>query len=518
MSMNKVILSFQNISAAYQNQFVLKDINLDINEGDILSIVGESGSGKSTLLNTILGINNKLVIPKGNLIFDDKDLVHLGQSQRRKLLGKEIAIIPQSPLSSFNPLRKLGKQFKEVCKSHNIKYDEEQIGELFAKFGLSDTKMILNSYPYDMSGGMIQRIAIAFMLLLRPKILLCDEITSALDFVSQKLVIEEILQINREFGVTVLFVTHDFGIAKSISDSIAFIDNGMLLQYGTPKDIFSNDSSSFVQHFMTSLYRLEDFTKSEESYEDSLNNARTLLEVRDLHKSYNHKIALNKVSFEVKQGEILGIVGESGSGKSTLLKAISGLLSYDGGNIDMNKVDISGMKPQQLGRYVQSIFQDPISSFDPSLTIRESFSIVEKNFSDKEGVSSEAKMILLKDVDLPLQLLDKYPRELSGGQCQRFAIARALISQPRLLLCDEITSSLDVISQRKVIDILKRLKEYYRLTILFVSHDLSVVANLCDRIMVIKDGEVVESGLTSQIISAPKTSYTQLLLDSTYRV
>lgn len=523
MNNNDVLLTIKNISGYYgeNKNLALDNINITLKKREILSLVGESGSGKSTLLKSIIGIDSNLKITNGEILFEDKNLLKLNKEEKRKLLGKKIALIPQNPMSSFNPLRNFKVQFQEVCKSHNVEYDEKEIERIFTKFGLKDSQRILNSHPYDMSGGMIQRIAIALSLLLKPSILLCDEITSALDVVSQKGVIEEILKVNEEFNVGIIFITHDLSVAKGISNNVAFMEKGKILDYGDVNEILVCPRSEYVCKFLENLCSLANCKKIEGNitYDEYLNSDENILEIKNASKKYENIDVLKNFNLILKRGESLGLVGESGSGKSTILKIVSGLDPLDSGNILLDGIDISKNKPQQIGKELQIIFQDPISSFNPSLSVRTSINDVLNNYI-RLGLKDKLLDVneLVKGVELNEELMDKKAKELSGGQCQRFCIVRALATNPRLLLCDEITSALDVVTQNQVIKILKKLKEMFNLSMIFVSHDLSVVSNICDRIIVLKNGEIVEEGLSYDVVNNPKSEYTKLLLESVYDV
>lgn len=522
--MNDIALKIQNLTLSYGKACVVEDINLGIKKGEVLAIVGESGCGKSSLLKSILGIDKNLQIKQGKIDLYGTNLLSLTKEERRRVLGKRIAIVPQNPTSSFNPLRKFKKQFMETFKSHSIPYDEARVIEVMQSLGLKDAGRILNSYPYNMSGGMNQRIAISLAILLEPEILLCDEATSALDLRSQKQVIDELIKLNQNLGISILFVTHNLGVAKAISHHLGIIRNGSMVEYGKTEDILANPTSEYARSLISDVPSIRHCMCKKNPDMDYFyykNEQEDILNILHATKTYHDIKALNSISLLLKEGEILGIVGESGSGKSTLLRQISGLEHLDKGTIYLNEEEITHKRPQYICKYLQMVFQDPIASFDPHLKIGDALTETIEHFAGSDASKSvleENLKEILEEVELDIDLLQRYPRELSGGQCQRFAIARTILSGPKILLCDEATSALDVSSQKQVLEVLWKLKKRYDISIIFVSHDLALVSNFCDRIIVLKDGQIVEEGYSHDIIHKPQQEYTKDLLSCVYEI
>lgn len=522
--MNDIALKIRDLTLSYGKANVVENLSLEVKKGEVLAIVGESGCGKSSLLKSILGIDKNLEIKQGEIELYNTNLRTLTKEERRRVLGKRIAIVPQNPASSFNPLRKFKAQFIETFKSHSMPYDEARVIEVMQSLGLKDAKRILHSYPYHMSGGMNQRIAIAMAILLEPEILLCDEATSALDLQSQKQVIDELIKLNRNLGIAILFVTHNLGVAKAISHHLGIIKKGSMVEYGKTTEILEQPASEYARRLIADVPSIRHCMCKENpnmeyaSYKIDKNDA---LHILHAEKSYAKIRALDHISLALKEGEVLGIVGESGSGKSTLLRQIAGLEHLDRGTIYLKEEDITHKKPQYICKYLQMVFQDPIASFDPHLTVGASLKETVEHFSEgdkQKAVLEENLQEILREVELDIGLLERYPRELSGGQCQRFAIARAVLSGPKILLCDEATSALDVSSQKQVLEVLRRLKKRYDINIIFVSHDLALVSNFCDRIIVLKDSKIVEEGYSHDIIHEPRDAYTKNLLSCVYEI
>ncbi len=538
------ILRIENLSLCYEDgEEVNKNINLSIEKGQIFCIVGESGSGKTSLLRAILGTGSKnMEIKSGQIYLEGKNLLELQPQEKRKILGKEIGVVPQNPAASYNPIRKYKKQIREALRSHGLPYAEKEILELFKSLGLPEGERILESCPYEMSGGMNQRIALAVAMLLKPKLLLCDEATSALDLASGDSVVRELLRLRRTYRMSILFITHHIGLAARLADKIGVMYKGELVEYGDARQVLESPMHSYTKGLLRDVPRID---TNKEIYYKIQDEA--VLEMKSVYKAY-HKAgraveALHNVSFRLKKGEILGIVGESGCGKSTLLRQLACLEKTDRGEITVVGEKMQNAKAGSVAKYLQMVFQDPVGSFDPHLRIVDSLHETLHHFYDEKagkkkgrGLYEDIKALffpqsrccaydsgtapgtderiraLLREVDLEEELLQRYPGNLSGGQCQRMAIARAVSSRPAILLCDEATSSLDVSSQRQIMKLLLDLREKYALSILFVSHDLALVSELCDRVLVMEKGRIVEEGESRNLILAPKHSYTRKLL------
>ncbi|MDO5294153.1 MAG: ABC transporter ATP-binding protein [bacterium] len=518
--MSKIRLEIEELEVQYGSKVAISDISFSLNKGQIVAIVGESGSGKSTLLKSLSTLNQLGGTQShGKIKYCGKDIAEMTPSERKQLLGVEIGMIFQNPQGSFNPLRTYRKQFIETLKSHGL-YDKNtfdiQIAELFEKLNLTGASRILASRPYEMSGGMNQRIAIALALLLEPKVLLADEPTSALDVSSQIQVLEELIRIKQYFQTSILFVTHNVGAAAMVADKIGVMYKGRLVEFGNSSEVLYEPKHEYTKRLLAAVPKMKKEAPAELS-----SSKDALLELNGVNKVYFEKeepfFALNHLQLSVRQGEILGVVGESGSGKSTLLKVVAGLQSPTDGSIYWKGKEITNKKrTKEDYREIQMIFQNARESLNPRRKIRDTFGETIKNLQGIKKKSERDKIIdhWMERVGLPKDLADRYPSQLSGGQCQRVAIARAIAVKPKLLLCDEITSALDVSVQEEVVRLLMKLVKEEQITMIFVTHDLSLVSNISETIMVMQGGNCVEYGSTHQVICHSKHSYTKRLLDA----
>ncbi|RDU24937.1 ABC transporter ATP-binding protein [Anaerosacchariphilus polymeriproducens] len=515
--MNDTILSINNLSVSYsRNNDVVSNVSFDLKQGEIIGIVGESGSGKSTLLKAVLPIENGVLLSSGEIMFQNKGLSSMPQKEKMKLRGKQIGMVFQNPKASFNPIRTFRKQFIETLKSHG-RYEKEnfnqQVCEVFESLNLMEGKRILDSCPFEMSGGMNQRISIALSVLLKPSILLADEPTSALDVTSQEQVMDELLRMREHYQTSIIIVTHNIGLLAKVADKVGVMFQGRIVEFGTTNEVLQRPKNLYTKKLLSAVPKISDRLEKIES-----KNTEDLLELKQLSKEFikNRKcmFKLSQVNMQLKKGEILGIVGESGSGKSTLLKQIGGLQHPTAGTIVFKgkKLEFHRTKSDYCG--MQMIFQNVFESFNPRLTIRSSLSETLKNLCGIKDLIERNNRIdnLMGMVGLKPHLADRYPTELSGGQCQRAAIARAISVNPELLLCDEITSALDVSVQAEIIKLLLNLSQELNMAIIFVSHDIVLLSNICEKIMVMHQGKCIESGSVNEIIKNPKEDYTKRLL------
>lgn len=519
------LLSMKDLCVSYGDFEALHNYSLELAPGEIHCIAGESGSGKSTILKALLGLTSySAEVTGGSMSFAGNDVLAMSDKERRELLGDEIGLIAQNPAASFNPLRTFRAQFKETLESHGRELDEHEVFHVFKTLGLPTDGRVLSSCPYEVSGGMCQRVAIALLMLLKPRLLLCDEVTSALDVTTQKQVADELLRLRDETGMAILLVTHNLGLAAYMADTISVLLNGDCVESGPvgghyrggAHGVLSTPSHDYTKKLLHDVADFEDDLRPRTAFTSADPKA---VELSDVHKTYrvrgNEVQALKGVDLDVFRGEILGVVGESGSGKSTILRQVCGMETPEVGEVRLD------------GKY-QYIFQDAYASFDPRMTIRQSLYESIRNAAKRDGKPSQRgsrvpeydKRIesYLSQVGLSPELLDRFPSRLSGGQCQRMAIARALVGDPEVLLCDEITSALDVTAQREVVELLVHLHEELGLSIVFVSHDLALVHSFCDRILVLKSGEVITCGDAKEVIRHTEEPYTKQLLDSVLTV
>ncbi len=515
--MSENVLSVTDLSVQYASHKVLSNLSFEVNKGEIIGIVGESGCGKTTLLKALFPKRTpNLIISSGSILFEDQNLASEEGKKSEELCGRGIGMIFQNPKASFNPIRTYKSQFIETLKSHGM-YHKETFESLvlktFERMNLTNGRELIDSCPYEMSGGMNQRIAIALSILLKPRLLLADEPTSALDVASGKLVMEELLRIREFTNTSMILVTHNMGLLSGVADKVGVINQGSLVEWGTVRKVFESPKHSFTK---TLLEAVPKFSVPEWIEEEKISDC--ILKLEEVSKEYKRKkipfLALSQVGMEVKAGEILGVVGESGSGKSTLLNMIAGLGSPTDGSVIFKNQIMEKRRKKDDYCNVQMVFQHAAESFNPRYNIRKAMDKTLKNLCNIKSKAERNERIdeLMKRVGLSPELADRYPWELSGGQCQRAAIARAISISPKLLLCDEITSALDVSVQKEIIDLLKTLVKETGMSVIFVSHDLVLVSSFCDTIMVLCHGECVEAAATKDILINPSQDYTKKLL------
>lgn len=534
---------------------VLHGISFDLFPNEIVGMVGESGSGKSVSSLALMGLlpDHISKISQGTISFDGKDMSNFTSKDWRSIRGNEIAMIFQEPMSALNPSMRCGAQVMEVLQVHqNISNKEakEAVIDLFTKVKLPDPEKAFTSYPHQLSGGQKQRIVIAMAIACKPKLVIADEPTTALDVTVQKEIVLLLKSLQKETGVSILFITHDLSLMADVADRTIVMYKGKIEESGTVQDVLLHPKEVYTKALLASrppldkrlrrLPTINDFmndtvstdeitTEQRRSSHEALYSKQPLLEVKHVFKSYtttgnflkgNTRFkALQNVSFTLYEGETLGLVGESGCGKSTLGNAILMLEPPDEGEIlyrgkDLRKLNSNDMR--QLRKEIQIIFQDPFASLNPRLTVGEAISepiLVHKLASSKKEAREKTK-VLLHSVGLAEEFIDRYPHEFSGGQRQRIGIARAIAVNPKLIVCDESVSALDISVQAQVLNLLNDLKEMYGFSYLFISHDLSVVKYMSDQVMVLYKGEVEEKAEADVLFSNPKSEYTMSLIHS----
>lgn len=549
------ILSVKSLSIAFNENEVIHNMSYHLNKNEILGIVGESGSGKSVSSLAILGLLPKYVsrISKGSIIYNDTDLTQLTNKGFQSIRGNKIAMIFQEPMSSLNPSMTCGKQVQEILRQHTNLSTPEAKNEtlsLFEKVKLPNFKRVFKAYPHEISGGQKQRVMIAMAIACKPDVLIADEPTTALDVTVQKEIISLLKELQVETEMSILFITHDLALISEIADRVLVMYQGRIVEQGSIENIFKNPQNNYTKALINSRPSLDERLKVLPTINDFLNNTSRseiitsesrkkahktlynqppLLEVIDIEKAYISKSgwfskpeifkAVNGVSFKLYEGETLGLVGESGCGKSTLGNAILQLDKATSGAIMYKDVDITALsisETRALRKDIQIIFQDPFASLNPRIpvgkAIMEPMKVHRLCNSDEER---KTKVLdILNRVGLSEGFFNRYPHEFSGGQRQRIGIARTIALQPKLIVCDESVSALDISVQAQVLNLLNELKQDFGFTYIFISHDLAVVKYMADQLLVMNKGKIEELGDADTIYANPEKTYTQKLIDA----
>ena len=520
----EALLEVRSLSVRYpgNKKEVLHQVDLTLAPGTITCVIGESGSGKSTLLQAVLQLPGKVEITGGDIAFRGQRLQTMPEAKRRIIRGSGMGVVFQEPGASLNPIRKIGRQFYDALHAHDRSITraatQKRASAILKSMQFDDPERILDCCPLQLSGGMNQRVAIALAMVLNPALLLADEPTSALDVTVQLQIAEELLQIRKQYGTSILLITHNMGVAAKLADRIAVMYEGRIVEYGTREQVLYHPTHSYTKALLRAVPKLE-HREAQASVEE---NGAPVLEVKHVDKTFREPggrrfKALEDLSLTVLEGECVGIVGESGCGKSTLARIITRLITPDHGFVKFCGMELSSQKRRELQktyRDMKMIFQEPRSSFDPRLTLGRSMrDALKPVMPDKKEQEREIGH-LLELVGLDGSYAGMYPWQVSGGECQRAAIARAIAQNPRFLICDEATSALDVSVQAQIMELLTRIRREKKLSILFISHDLALVSSFCDRTYVLNHGRVVEAGETAQIIHAPKEPYTKRLIES----
>lgn len=562
------MLKAENLKVSFKTRNGLfeavKGITFQLNKGETLGIVGESGSGKSVTSLTLMRLHNeKSTVISGNIWLDDVDLLSLPEKEMQKLRGNRIAMIFQEPMTSLNPVITCGKQVTEAIQLHlglNKQAAKTAAIALFNEVQLPRPEAIFDSYPHQLSGGQKQRVMIAMALSCNPELLIADEPTTALDVTVQKTIIELLLKLKAERNMSLIFISHDLGVISEIADHVAVMYKGEIIEQATVKQIFAHPKHPYTKGLLAcrpspsqhlkKLPVVADFLKEgdtvisvtidkiREQYtytateitarKKQLYSQPPLLSVKDMNTWFpvggglfnlNKQVvkAVNGVSFDVFPGETLGLAGESGCGKTTLGRSILRLIEPTSGRVSFDQTDLLKLNTSDMRRMrrdVQIIFQDPYSSLNPRLTVGDSLmeplqvhQLYSNNTKRKQKV-----LELLERVNLNPSHFNRYPHEFSGGQRQRIVIARALALQPRFIICDESVSALDVSVQAQVLNLLRELQEELKLTYIFISHDLSVIKHISDRIMIMNKGQIEEIGEADEVYNHPKQDYTKRLI------
>ena len=527
------VLSVANLNVSFNTRGTIikavNDLSFDLQKNEVLGIVGESGSGKSQTVLSLMGLLESNGTAIGSATFNNKEILGLPDKELNKIRGNEIAMIFQDPMSSLNPYITIGDQMTGVLKQHkkqNKKKARERCIEMLDAVRLPNPEKRIDGYSFELSGGMRQRVMIATALLTNPDLLIADEPTTALDVTVQEKILDLILEVTERFSMSVILITHDLGVVARTCDNVLVLKNGTKQEYGNINQIFYFPQAEHTQELLFKSKELNDpqaITKKEtiEKPNTHIKNLSVFFPIpKDGPFSRQEYLrAVDNLSIDIKEGEVLGVVGESGSGKSTLARCILKLQKPSSGKISVFSNDILKMNRKQTKKFrknIQIVFQDPFSSLNPRMTVSETLLEPLKVFFQKTTKNLSTKKITscLEDVGLNATFLGRYPHELSGGQCQRVAIARALISEPKLLVCDEAVSALDASIRSEIIELLLKLQRDKKLTMLFIAHDLAVVNKICDRVVVMHQGKLIEQGETKRIFQNPASQYTKDLLDS----
>ena len=502
------------------------DVSLTLAQGEILCVVGESGSGKSMLGKSLMGLLPKphVSITGGQIDFQGQNITQLDEDDWRKLRGQHIAMIFQEPMTALSPLMRIGQQIEEVMMVHTSMSPSQRRDltmQLLNDVHLPDPDRVYSSYPHQLSGGQRQRVVIAMALALEPKLIIADEPTTALDVTTQAQILHLIKELQKKHGTAVLFITHDFGVVAEIADRVAVMQHGKLVEVGLAEQVLNAPTTAYSRQLIDAVPSL-----TPRIIEQTLTAQEPLLVVNSVSKTYAGQKswfspskggvkAVQNVSLKLPKQGSLAIVGESGSGKSTLARCIIGLEHNESGEINLEGQIINGMPRRELRpirKKIQMIFQDPFSSLNPRQKVGEIISLGPMIQGVARDVAWEEARELLRRVGLRAEAADRYPHEFSGGQRQRIGIARALAVKPKLIVADEPVSALDVSVQKQVLELLDELREEMGLSLLFITHDLRVAATVCENILIMSKGEVVEQGTTAAVFENPSHPYTKSLL------
>jgi peptide/nickel transport system ATP-binding protein len=551
MNKDDILLSINDLSIGFARgrkvNTVLEHISFELKKGEILGIVGESGSGKTMTSLAVMGLlPASAKILSGSIYFHGRNLLTMGKKELRSLKGSEISMVFQEPMTSLNPLLTIGAQVEEMLRLHAKHTKEEYKAltlEALEEAGLSDVQELYHKYPHQLSGGMRQRAMIAMAMVAGPKLVIADEPTTALDVTTQSKILQLLKRMNEKHGTSIILISHDLRVIQSICGRAIVMRDGRIEEAGLVRELFVHPNTEYTKMLLAAAPML--FSEASESQNETIpvtsneskladpedrpdsavdkERQEEILQILNLNVSYSEKAAgfpgkksikqvIKDVTIEVKQGETLGIVGESGSGKSTLAKAIVGLNRETEGMIHISEA--AKDKEANVAR-PQMVFQDPYESLNPTKKIKwilEEPLKLQTKLGKKERRARVREMI--EQVGLEARHLERYPSQLSGGQRQRVAIAAALMANPKLLILDEPVSSLDVTIQAQILRLLKELQEKYHLTYVFISHDLNVIFQICDRVCVIYQGEIIEMKEAKELFYQPEHNYTKELLKS----
>jgi peptide/nickel transport system ATP-binding protein len=511
------------LPAGGDRTYAVDGVSFDLTAGKILCIVGESGSGKSMCAHALMGLLPDNVIPEaGEITFDGQNLLALDEASWLALRGRRIAMVFQEPMTALNPLMRIGDQIAEMFEAHDLltpKERKQKVVSLLREVGLPDPERAMRAYPHQLSGGQRQRAMIAMALALEPAVLVADEPTTALDVTTQAQILKLIRDLQRRHNMAVMFITHDFGVVADIADRVVVLQHGKVVEQGAADEVLQHPKHPYTRALLKAVPTMQPPQRA------PLLERRKAVEVIGLDKTYvsdggwfrtaRSVQAAKQVSFDIFQGETLGLVGESGSGKSSVARLVVRLIEPDRGTVRLGDTDltrISGKELRAQRRRIQMVFQDPFASLNPRRKVGHIIMDGPIAHGTDPAVARQRACDLLGLVGLNAGAIERFPHEFSGGQRQRIGIARALALEPEILVADEAVSALDVSVQAQVLSLLEELKTRLGLSMLFITHDLRVAAQICDRIAVMQRGTIVELRPTAALFSAPEHPYTRELL------
>ncbi|MQB45892.1 ABC transporter ATP-binding protein [Rhizobium sp. ICMP 5592] len=515
------VFSVNDLKVRFGGFQAVRGVSFGIEAGKTLAIVGESGSGKSASLLGATGLLPASAVVEGSVQHRGREILGLPDRELRKLRGAKIGFVFQDPLSNLHPLKTIGEQIGEAISVHDRvgRWEKrERVLALLDDVGIADPQARLTDYPRHLSGGMRQRVMIAIAIALDPGLIIADEPTTALDVTVQAAILDLLKRLQQKHGTALIFVSHDLAVVSDIADDVVVMRDGVVVEKASATEIYRRPQQDYTRELLGAA-RLGG--PKVYAVGGGLEATRPLLAVQAIARSFRSRSVLDGVSFTIREGEILGLVGESGSGKSTIGRLIAGLDRPDSGLISLRGRDYSRpgssdvVLQGDLRRSIQVVFQDPYASLNPRRRVEAILSdpFVIHGVTGKAELHDRVKQ-LVSDVELPLEILDRLPSQLSGGQRQRVAIARAIALRPSLIVADEPVSALDITTQARVIRLLARLRDKLGVSFLFISHDLGVIGELCDRVIVLEKGQIVETGPTRQVFERPVHDYTRQLLAS----
>jgi peptide/nickel transport system ATP-binding protein len=523
------ILTLDDVTVALprggDRKHAIESISFGVGRGEIVCVVGESGSGKSVTAQAVMGLLPKgaLTLKSGSIKLEGEEITQKSQAELRAMRGTRMSMVFQEPMTALNPVARVGSQIEEVLEIHtslSARERRERVSDIMNAVHLPDVSKMIDAYPHQLSGGQRQRIVIAMALVLDPALVIADEPTTALDVTTQAQILKLIRELQERRNTGVLFITHDFGVVAEIAHRVVVMQHGRVVEQGPRDQVLRSPEHPYTKMLMSSVPSLTPPSR------ESVDGRPIALQATKLSKTYGTVGWFGKgrvvkaaadVEFHVRRGETVGIVGESGSGKSTVARCIARLIAPSSGSILIDNLDVSTLPTSALRPHrkkVQVVFQDPYRSLNPRRTVGEAIVEGPMNFGLPREAAMDRARNLMSLVGLQPDALSRYPHQFSGGQRQRICIARALAMEPEILIADEAVSALDVSVQAQVLELLDDVKKRFDLAVLFITHDLRVAAQICDRIVVMWRGEVVEQGMTRDVYGAPAHAYTKALFEA----